>query len=207
MSISSEQYKTALFEQCRRALRISDEARRVAYYDMAYRVLEHDGVVVDAEGYERFRMSIEGYLNYLSDNNLTTAQSAFTASDFADRVYEYWFEAFASIGIIMAKPVKESNLFYASLTFTFTYPDETTESYKLTNLDFNSPVELNARFNSTLDYAKKIMPYWDIQPDENTIPLNEIFGNRASYVTNWGEGGVYWSYDSEFCFYGTFFSN
>jgi hypothetical protein len=192
MSISSEQYKTAIFEQCRRAIRVSEEARRVAYYDMVYKVLEHDGVVVDADSYNQFRIATEGYLNYLSDNNLLTASDMVEDKKFAEKVQEYWGGAFSAIGITM-HVVYESGI----LTFSFTYQDGITESYSLTEYMTGSPAEMNIRFYSTLDYAQKVIPYWDIQPSEDTIPLNELAGNRASFVTNWEEGGLYWHYNRE----------
>lgn len=192
MSISSEQYKTALFEMCRRALRVENEACRVAYYDMVYQVLEHDGVVVDAAGFEGFREATEGYLNYLSDNNLLTGEAIYGDENFAAKFDEYWGTAFRAIGITAS--VTKS---MGSATFTFAYEDGTTSTYTLTDLGGDSPAEMNIRFYSTLDYAQKVMPYWNIQPNEDTIPLNEIAGNRASFVTNWEAGGLYWHYDSQ----------
>lgn len=194
MSISSEQYKTCIFEQARRAIRVWDEARRVAYYDMLYRVLEHEGVVVDREGYEGFRVAMEGYLNYVSDANLMTAAEIFGEDDFEARYDEFWAVAFAGIGIASAV-TKDSGTGPAS--FSFAYPDGVREVYKVSEINDESPAEMNIRFYSTLDYAKKVMPYWDIQPSEDTIPLNELAGNRASFVTNWADGGLYWHYNSE----------
>lgn len=192
MSISSEQYKTAMFEQCRRALRVEDESLRVAYYDMVYQVLEHDGVVVDAEGYDGFRVATEGYLNYLSDNDLLTGSAIYNDSNFVAKFEEFWGAAFSSIGIEVS--IAKGT---GSAIFTFAYTDGTSSSYTLADVGWDSPAEMNIRFYSTLDYAQKVMPYWDIQPSEDTIPLNELAGNRASFVTNWEAGGLYWHYNSE----------
>lgn len=196
MSISSEQYKTAMFEQCRRAIRVINEDRRVAYYDMVYQVLEHDGLEIDYDGYNGFRVALEAYLNYVSDKNLLTTQSIYQDSEgFTKKVMEYFADAFANIGITLHVA---GNI--DVLTFSFTYSDGITESYVITPRtlpSYGTPAELNIRFNSTLDYAKKIIEYWDIQPSEDTIPLNELAGNRASFVTNWEEGGLYWHYNRE----------
>lgn len=192
MAISSEQYKTVLFEQCRRALRIEDETIRVIYFDMVYQVLEQESVIIDADGYDGFRVGLEGYLNYLSDNNLLTGDSAYGDAAFVDKVHEYWGTAFAGIGITMTvERASASNV----PTFTFVFPDESTQKYVLSDYNWGSPIELNVRFNSTLDYAQKVMPYWDIQPSEDTVPLNELHRLRGSFVTNWDGEGVYWTFD------------
>lgn len=194
MSISSEQYKTAMFEQCRRAIRVDNEALRVAYYDMVYQVLEHDGVVVDYDGYDGFRVATEGYLNYLSDNNLLTGSDIFNDANFEEKYEEFWGAAFAGIGITSTVTAGAMG----SATFSFTFPDGITQDYSLADNDgYDSPAEMNVRFYSTLDYAQKVTDYWDIQPNENTIPLNEMAGNRASFVQNWEAGGLYWHYNSE----------
>lgn len=195
MSISSEQYKTAIFEMCRRALRVEDEQCRVAYYDMTYQVLEHEGVVVDAEGYEGFRVATERYINCLSDNNLLTAEDILRDSDFDTKYAEYVSPAFAGIGIASTS---ERHYGDGYVDFSFTFPDGKTQIYRITSpLSSLYHIEINLRFYSTLDYAQKVMPYWDIQPSEDTIPLNELAGNRASFVTNWEAGGLYWHYNSE----------
>ena len=194
MAISSEQYKTALFEQCRRALRIEDEKIRVIYFNMVYQVLEQESVTIDAEGYDGFRVGLEGYLNYLSDNNLLTGDSAYNDAAFVDKVHEYWGTAFAGIGVTMTVERESTS---DTPTFTFVFPDETTQIYVLSDYNWGSPVQLNVRFNSTLDYAQKVMPYWDIQPSEDTVPLNELHRLRGSFVTNWDGEGVYWDFDKE----------
>lgn len=195
MAISSEQYKMALFQQCRRICRVREENQRCTYYDLVYKVLEHDGVTVDADGYEAFRQSTEGYLNYLSDSGFLTANDVHGDSNFVAKWDQYWGAAFGAIGITATSSKDD----YGA-TFTFIFPDGVTESYDIEGQDgayANNYVEPNVRINTTLDYAKQIMPFWNIQPSEDTIPLNEISGNRASFVTNWEEGGLYWSFDSD----------
>lgn len=194
MSISSEQYKTAIFELARRSIRVPYEELRVAYYDMMYRVLEHEGVTVDHDSYNGFREAIEAYLNYLSDAGLLTGDDIFHAEDFEARYDEFWGPAWAGIGITSTVTKDSSD---GPASFSFTYPDGVNEVYKVGDYNTASPVELNIRFYSTLDYARKVMPYWAVQPAEDTVPLNELAGNRASFVTNWEEGGLYWSYSSE----------
>lgn len=190
MSISSEQYKTAIFEMCRRTFRVDKENLRITYFDMVYKVLEHESVIVTAEGYDSFCKALEGYLNYCSDSNLLTAQSIYQDSNCVSKVHEYLRPAFAGIGITMTFSKPESG----QAKFVFVYPDGSEETYILTD---DSGVELNIRFYSTLDYAKRIMPYWDTQPSEETIPLNELHRLRGSFVTNWDGDGVYWSFDKE----------
>lgn len=192
MSISSEQYKTALFEQCRRAIRVPNENYRVAWYGVVYNVLEHEGVYVDEEGYEGFKQSLEGYLRYLSDNDILTGSDIHDDSNFVTSYETYWAPAFAGIGITTTTTDPANG----SVTFSFTYPDGITEKYTLSDSDV-SPVEVNSRFYSTLAYAEKIQDYWLIEPTEDTVPLNEIPGHRASFVTNWGEGGLYWRRSAE----------
>lgn len=194
MSISSEQYKTALFEQCRRAIRVPDETYRTAWYDMVYKILEHDGVVVDETGYTGFKNSLEGYLRYLSDNNIITGRQIHDDDNFVTVYDQYWGTAFAGIGITTTCSEPSSG----TVNFYFTYSDGTQESYTISDYGTEiSPAEMNIRFYSTLGYARDIQEFWSIEPTEDTIPLNEMAGNRASFVTNWGEGGLYWKYGEE----------
>lgn len=191
MAISSEQYKTAIFEMCRRSLRIESEITRVTYYDMLYMVLEHDGVTVDADGYDSFRIGLESHLNYLSDNNLLTPSAIRNDPNFEEKYVEFWGSAWNSIGI------KSTATLYGSeyVDFSFTYPDSITETYRIGGSQ--TDLQANIRFYSTLDYAKKVMPYWSITPSDDLIPLNEMHNLRGSFVTNWDGEGVYWDFDKE----------
>lgn len=194
MGITSEQYKTAIFEQCRRTFRLPDESIRVAFYTMMYQVLEHDGVFINARGYKGIREAIEKHLNYFSDNNFLTATEIVSDSNFSAKYAEFWTEPLASIGI------PESSAWTNGLNsskFTFTFLDGTTQIYEPCGPSYVAPSEINLRFYSTLDYAQKVMPYWDIQPTDELVPLNELAaGNRATFITNWEAGGLYWHHDA-----------
>lgn len=191
MAISSEQYKTAIFEMCRRSMRIESELTRVTYYDMLYQVLEHDGVTVDADGYDNFRVGLEGHLNYLSDNNLLTPSAIRGDSNFEAKYVEFWGDAWKGIGIT-STATKTGDEY---VDFAFTYPDGATETYRVGGSE--TDLQVNIRFYSTLDYAQRVMPYWEIVPSEDLLPLNEMHRLRASFVTNWEGEGVYWGFDKE----------
>lgn len=189
MAISSEQYKTAIFEMCRRSLRVESELTRVTYYDMLYAVLEHDGVTVDAEGYDRFRVGLEGHLNYLSDNNLLTPSQIRNDSAFEEKYVEFWGAAWEGIGITSTATIYGDEY----VDFAFTYPDGSLETYRIGGSQ--TDLQCNIRFYSTLDYAQKVMPYWNITPSEDLLPLNEMHRLRGSFVTNWDGEGVYWNFN------------
>lgn len=191
MAISSEQYKTALFEMCRRTFRVEDQKTRVTYYDMMYAVLEHDGVTVDADGYERFREGAEGHVNYLSDNNLLTPGAIGSDPKFSEKYAEFWGPAWESIGITSSATIYNDNY----IDFAFTFPDGLSKTYRIGGSQ--TDLQCNIRFYSTLDYAQKVMPYWAIIPSEDLIPLNEMHRFRGSFVTNWDGEGVYWDFDND----------
>jgi len=191
MAISSEQYKTAIFEMCRRSLRVESELTRVTYYDMLYAVLEHEGVTVDAEGYDRFRVGLEGHLNYLSDNNLLTPSQIRNDTAFEEKYVEFWGAAWEGIGIT-STATRYGDKY---VDFAFTYPDGLSETYRVGGSE--TDLQCNIRFYSTLDYAQKVMPYWTITPSEDLVPLNELHRFRGSFVTNWEGEGVYWDFDKE----------
>ena len=189
MAISSEQYKTAIFEMCRRSLRVESELTRVTYYDMLYAVLEHDGVTVDANGYDGFRVGLEGHLNYLSDNNLLTPRQIRDDPAFEEKYVEFWGAAWEGIGI--TSTAKKYGDEYVD--FAFTYSDGSLETYRIGGSQ--TDLQCNIRFYSTLDYAQKVMPYWNITPSEDLLPLNEMHRLRGSFVTNWDGEGVYWNFN------------
>lgn len=191
-NITSEQYKTAMFNQCRRAIRVEDESLRTAWYNNVYSVLEHEGVEVNEESYQIFKTSTEDYINYLNDNNLITGEDIHGDANFSQAYQQYWGTAFSAIGITTSVSKTDQ-----TATFVFTYPDGVTDEFILSDGSSPAPCEMNIRFNSTLNYAERIKDFWSIEPDENTPPLNELSGCRASYVVNWGEGGLYWNYIPE----------
>lgn len=199
---TSEQYKTGLFEMCRRLLRVNKEEYRTAYYDMVYKVLSHPGVEVSDVGYQRVRAATEKFVNRVSDSGDIFSNNV--VSMLEELYPELIVPAFAEIGIVTS--YEEVAGVYG--VFTFTYPDGKSEVYRFNgfNVDYAgndvvessaTPAGLTVRVHSTLAYARQVIPYWDYQPDKNTIPLNELAGNRASFVPNWGAGGLYWQYDAE----------
>lgn len=174
--IQSKKYAYELLKLLQRYFRCSDSGYRMYLYNFYSELFDRPDVIITKGVYDRFISQMERDSIYYGEKGLYNLEDIYYDSGYAESK-ELLTESFRAIGIEMV--INSNNI-------TFTMPDGTQKIIASANF---SNSYLCSRTGCEYTYARKMMPYFDLQHLPPTR-IDEVDSNVSGYGTFWEHDGV-----------------